>query len=168
MVAVRVPRRAVLLSRENVPYDSMYPLCLLPVVPSGVPYHNIIDKKLIDAMFDKQFFPSSSEALSFRLKEGMPVWNYLRFRMGDAISISPAHFVAYLACMTRGEAFSIPVDFSCIESYLEKPLPREVLPRGNISKSVFVHMLFSLANLPSPRLLRWLLLVGRAIRRVAL
>ena len=71
-----------LLSRESVPYDSMYPLCLLPVVPSGVPYHNIIDKKLIDAMFDKQFFPSSSEALSFRLEDGISIWSYLRFRMG--------------------------------------------------------------------------------------
>ena len=160
--------RECLLSRESVPYDSMYPLCLLPVVPSGVPYRNIIDKKLVDAMFDGQFFPSSSEALSFRLEDGISVWSYLRFRMGDALSVSPAHFVAYLACMVRGEAFSTPADFSCIESYLEKPLPREVLPRGNISKSVFVHMLFSLASLPPPRLLRWLLLLGRAVRRVAL
>jgi len=160
--------RECLLSRESVPYDSMYPLCLLPVVPSGVPYRNIIDRKLIDAMFDKHFFPSPSEALSFRLEEGMPVWSYLRFRMGDAISVSPAHFVAYMACMARGEAFSAPADFSCIESYLEKPLPREILPRGGISKSLFIYMIFSLANLPPPRLLRWLLLLGRAIRRVAL
>ena len=90
--------RECLLSRESVPYDSMYPLCLLPVVPSGVPYRNIIDKKLVDAMFDGQFFPSSFEAFSFRLEDGISVWSYLRFRMGDALSVSPAHFVAYLAC----------------------------------------------------------------------
>lgn len=160
--------RECLLSRESVPYNPMYPLCLLPVVPSGVAYRNIVDKRLIDVMFEGQFFPSSTGALLFRLEEGVSVWQYLRFRMNDSPTVSPAHFVSYLACMAKGEAFSAPVDFSCIESYIEKPLPRDVPSRGIISKSVFIHMLFSLAVLPSPQILRWLLLLGKAVRRVAL
>ena len=160
--------RECLLSRESVPYTPMYPLCLLPVVPSGVPYRNIVDRQLIDAMFEGQFFPSTSDALRFRLDEGLSVWGYLRFRMGDSLTVSPSHFVAYLACMAKGGAFCAPADFTALEAYLEKPLPREFELPTAFSKSVFVHMLFSLSNLPPPQLLRWLLLLGRAIRRVAL
>ena len=160
--------RGCLLSQESLPYNPMYPLCLLPVVPSGVSYRNIVDRKLIDAMFDGQFLPSSSEALMFQLEEGVSVWHYLRFRMEDALSVSPSLLVAYLACMAKGEAFSSHADFACVESYLEKPLPRDVQSRGAISKSVFIHMLFSLGSLPPPQLLRWLLLLGKAVRRVAL
>ena len=76
--------------------------------------------------------------------------------------------MAYLACMAKGGAFCAPADFTALEAYLEKPLPREFELPTAFSKSVFVHMLFSLSNLPSPQLLRWLLLLGRAIRRVAL
>ena len=48
------------------------------------------------------------------------------------------------------------------------PLIDGLLTKVADNDPVFVHMFFSLANLPSPRLLRWLLLLGRAIRRVAL
>lgn len=160
--------RACMLNRESVPYNPMYPLCLLPVVPPGVSYRNIVDQELVDAMFDGQFLPCSSEALDFRLEGGLSVWQHLRFRMRNAPTVSPPLFVAYLACMAKGEAFGTQNDFACVESYVEKPLPRELQPREAISKSVFIHMLFSLANLPAPQLLRWLLLLGKVIRRVAL
>ena len=160
--------RDCMLSRDSAPYNPMYPLCLVPVVPPRVAYRNIVDKRLVDAMFDAQFLPCSSEALSFPLEGGISVWQHLRSRMNEAAAIAPPLFVAYLACMAKGETFCTQADFACMESYVEKPLPREFQPVAMMSKSVFVHMLFSLANLPAPQLLRWLLLLGKVVRRVAL
>ncbi|RRD66237.1 ankyrin repeat domain-containing protein [Fretibacterium sp. OH1220_COT-178] len=160
--------RDCILSRESTPYSPMYPLCLVPVVPPMVPYQNIVDQALVDAMFDEGFFPFSSGALTFRLENEISVWQHLRFRMRNARFVTPSLLLAYLACMTKGESFCTTTDFACVDAYLEQPLPREVHPRGVFSKSVFVYMLFSLAKLPAPQLLRWLLLLGKAIRRVAL
>jgi hypothetical protein len=39
-------------------------------------------------------------------------------------------------------------------------------PRENLSKSVFVYLLFSLAMLPAPQILRWLALLNKLLRKM--
>ncbi len=160
--------RECVLDRTGVPYDPMYPLCLVPVVPYGGVYHNIIDQSLIDAMLADQYLPFSSKALTFILDENRTVWKHICFRMKSAKYASPALLIAYLACMAKMEECRTPMDFLCLEMYLNKELPRDIRTRGTFSKAVFVYMLFSLAMLPASKLLRWLMLLGKIIKRVAL
>jgi hypothetical protein len=157
-----------ILSGGNIPYETMFPLCLVPVVPAGVPYGNIIDKALVDGMLKEHFLPFTSSALSYRLEDGLTVWQYVKLRMKDAKTVAPSLAVACMACMAKLEECRKAEDFAFLESYIEKPLPREVIPRGSLSKAVFVYTLFSLANLPAGQLLRWLALFGRFARKLAL
>lgn len=159
--------RDCVLSRRTVPYNPMFPLCLVPVVPEGVHYRNIVDEKLVDAMFRNQYLPFSSKALACEIDSGLTVWHYIRTKMKNAREASPALLTAYLACMSKKLAFQTPSDFACVEEYLEKPLPRDLSAQGVISKSLFVHMLFSLGGLSQMELLRWLLLLGKVNRRIA-
>jgi hypothetical protein len=160
--------RDCVLSGGNAPYDALYPLCLVPVVPGGVPYENIIDKALIDGMLKEQFLPFSSAALRYRLEDRQTVWQYIKSRMSAARNVSPPLAVAFMACMTKLEECRKPEDFVFFESYIEKNLPRELASRSNFSKPVFVYMLFSLSVLPSVQLLRWLALIGKFTRKLAI
>ena len=160
--------RDCLLTRGTASYNPMFPLCILPVVPNGVPYKNIIDKPLLDSMFRNQCLPFSPGALNFQVENGVTAWQYLRMKMKEEAHVTPALLVAWLACMSRADAFRGAADFACVEEYIGKPLPHEVQPVGTISKALFVYMLFSLGSLPPAGLLRWLLLLGRVIRHVAL
>ncbi|MDR2176403.1 MAG: hypothetical protein LBO82_10780 [Synergistaceae bacterium] len=157
-----------ILSGGNVPYEPMYPLCLVPVVPGDVPYTNIIDRPLIDSMLKEQFLPFSSASLNFRLEGSYRVWQYIKARMAAAKTVVPALAIAFMACMTKLEECRKTDDFAFFEAYIDKDLPREIVPRSNLSKPVFVYMLFALANLPSVQLLRWLALIGKFTRKLAL
>lgn len=156
------------LNHMAVPYDPMYPLCLVPIVPRGVPYENIVDQALVDAMLEQQCCPFSSKALSFPLEGGRTVWQHIRFRMRSAPTVVPALLLAYMACMAKLDECRTSTDFNCVETYLDKPLPREIVPRGVFSKAMFVYMLFSLSMLPTSKLLRWLVLIDKVIHRTAL
>ena len=162
--------RDCILSRSSVPYEPMYPLCLVPVVPAGVPYDNVIDVSLIDSMLRGEFLPFTSKALSYPLGDNpnLTVWQHIKLRMQSAQTVTPALVVAFMACMAKMEECRSSEDFAFIESYIEKPLPRELLPRETLSRSVFVYMLFSLSVLPAAQILRWLVLLDKLIRRVAL
>jgi hypothetical protein len=145
----------------------MYPLCLVPVISENAPYENIIDRSLLDSMLKEQFLPFTSAALNHRLENEQTVWQYVKSRMSEAKTVSPALAVAFMACMTKLKDCRKPEDFVFLESYLEKDLPREFAPRNSFTKNVFVYMLFSLSNLPSPELLRWLALLGSFTRKLA-
>ena len=159
--------RECVLRRDTVPYNPMYPLCLVPVVPEGVHYENVIDREMVDAMFRNRYLPFSSKALVFPIETGLTVWHYLRTKMKNAEDAHPSLLAAWLACMCKSQVFQTSADFACVEAYLEKQLPRDVSSSGVISKSLFIHMLFSLGALPSSDLLRWLMLLGKVIQRVA-
>jgi hypothetical protein len=158
--------RDCVLSRSSVPYEPMYPLCLVPVVPEGVPYTNIIDRELIDSMLREQYLPFTSRALNYPLKGGLTVWRYIRQRLEASPSVIPALVVGLMACMVKMEECRTPDDFMFLERYIAKPVPRELNPREVLSKAVFVYMLFSLSMLPAPQLLRWLLLFDKLLRRL--
>ena len=160
--------RDCILSGGNAPYEPMYPLCLVPVVPGGVPYENIVDKSLLDSMLKEQFLPFSSVALKYRLEDRQTVWQYIKSRMNEAKTVAPALAVAFMACMTKLEECRKPEDFVFFESYIEKDLPREIALRSSLSKPAFVYMLFSLSNFPSVQLLRWLALISKFTRKLAL
>jgi hypothetical protein len=159
--------RDCILSGGNAPYEPMYPLCLVPVVPGGIPYENIIDNHLLDSMLKEQFLPFSSVALNYRLESRQTVWQYIKSRMNEARTAAPALAVAFMACMTKLEECRKPEDFAFFESYIDKDLPREVALRTSLSKPVFVYMLFSLSSLPPVQLLRWLALIGKFTRKLA-
>lgn len=155
-----------ILSRASVPYEPMYPLCLVPVVPEGVPYPNIVDRALVDSMLREHYLPFSSRALAFPLDETQTVWQHIRKRLSESKNVIPALVIALMACMAKLEACRTPEDFAFVESYIEKPLPRELMSREALSKAVFVYLLFSLSSLPGPQILRWLVLLDRLIRKV--
>jgi hypothetical protein len=159
--------RDCILSGGNAPYEPMYPLCLVPVISGSVPYENIIDRSLLDSMLKEQFLPFTSISLSYRLEDRQTVWQYVKSRMNEAKIVSPALAVAFMACMTKLEKCRQPEDFALFESYLEKELPREIAPRSNLTKNIFVYMLFSLGSLPPAQLLRWLALIGKFTRKLA-
>jgi hypothetical protein len=152
----------------NLPYESMYPLCLVPVVPGGVPYENILDSALLDGMLREQFLPFTSTALIYPLDDNRTVWEHLKSRMEEHKIVSPTLAVACMACMTKSPECRKIKDFAFLESYVEKPISRDYAPRAAVSKSVFVYMLFSLSNLPAPQILRWLLLFDRVARKLAI
>jgi len=155
-------------SNSSYPYEPMYPLCLVPVVPLNSPYKNIIDKALISSMLQGQYLPFSSKALFYKLQENQTVWQHIKICMKDHKTVAPALIIAFMACMAKMEDFRTPIDFSFIESYLEKPLPRELMPREALSKSVFVYLLFSIATFPPAQILRWLVLIGKLLRKFAI
>jgi hypothetical protein len=93
--------RDCILSRGSAPYEPMYPLCLVPVVPEGVPYTNVIDKTLIDSMLREQYLPFTSRALSYPLDNKQTVWQYIRGRLGASKVVMPALVIALMACMAR-------------------------------------------------------------------
>lgn len=157
--------RDCILSRGSLPYEPMYPLCLVPVVPDGVRYTNIIDRPLIDSMLRECYLPFTSKALAWPLDEKQTVWQYIRKRLSEDRSVVPSMVIALMACMAKLEACRTAEDFVFLESYIEKPLPRELVPKETLSKAVFVYVLFSLSSLPGPQLLRWLVLLDRLIRK---
>jgi hypothetical protein len=159
--------RDCILSRTSFPYEPMYPLCLVPVIPEGVPYQNIIDKALIDNMLRGAFLPFSSKALLYPLESNLTVWQYLKFHLGENKFVVPALVVACMACMAKLEECRTPDDFMFLEEYIGKPLPREVVQRENLSKAVFAYLLFSLSILPPTQLLRWLALLGKILRKAS-
>jgi len=152
-------------SNTSIPYEPMYPLCLVPVVPPNSPYKNIIDKTLINSMLRGHFLPFSSKALNFQLQDKSTVWQYIKACMKNHAVVAPALVIAFTACMAKMENCRTPDDFALIESYLEKPLPRELAPREKLSKAVFVYLLFSIAVLPPAQILRWLVLIGKLVRK---
>ena len=158
--------RDCVLSRASLPYGPMYPLCLVPVVPSGAPYGNIIDEALIDSMFRERYLPFSSEALLFVLESGLSVWSYVKRRMAESKVASTALLLAYMACMVKLDERCTADDFDVLERYMEKEALREPLIREELSKAMFVYMLFGLSALPPGRILRWLALLGKVIRKV--
>lgn len=160
--------RECLTDRDTIPFNPMYPLCILPALPKGSAYKGVIDTDTVDAMFRKQFLPFSPDALKYEMDGGTTVWSYIRSKMNEAPNISAPLLAAYLACMSRGPEFQSTADFMCVENYVEKQLPRDMISHGVISKSMFVFMLFSLASLPTESLLRWLIMLGRIVRRLAL
>jgi hypothetical protein len=157
-----------ILTGGNLPYESMYPLCLVPVVPPGTPYENVLDIALLDGMLREQFLPFTSRALAYPLEDGQTVWQYLKLRMKEHRTVSPTLTVACMACMAKSPDCRKLSDFAFLESYVEKQIPRDYSPRAAISKSVFVYVLFSLSKLPTPQVLRWLLLFDRLVRKFAL
>jgi hypothetical protein len=158
--------RDCILSRFSFPYEPMYPLCLVPVVPMDVPYSNIIDKPLIDNMLRGYYLPFSSKALEYSLDRNLTVWQYIKLRLQDSPVVIPTLVVACMACMAKMEQCRTAADFAFIEAYIEKPLPRELSLQGTLSKAVFVYLLFSLSNLPGGQILRWLMLIGKLQRKV--
>jgi hypothetical protein len=158
--------RDCVLSYSSFPYEPMYPLCLVPVVPKDVPYENIVDRSLIDSMLRGHFLPFSSKALECSLENGLTVWQYIRIRLKDSKVVVPALVVACLACMAKREECRTSEDFAFIEASIDKPLPRELQTRETLSKAVFVYLLFSLSTLPPAQILRWLMLLGKLVRRV--
>ncbi|MDR1650142.1 MAG: hypothetical protein LBR71_07760 [Synergistaceae bacterium] len=156
----------ILSGGGNIPYEPMYPLCLVPVVPNGSSYGNIIDKGLIDSMLKEQFLPFTSAALTCPV-EGLTAWQHIKIRMNDAKIAAPALALAFMACMAKLEDCRREEDFALFESYIEKEPPREFVPRNNFSKHIFVYMLFSLSSLPPTALLQWLVLIGKFTRKVA-
>ncbi|MDR3264960.1 MAG: hypothetical protein LBT15_03015 [Synergistaceae bacterium] len=158
--------RDCVLSHNSVPYEPMYPLCLIPVVPAGVPYTNVIDRSLVDSMLREQYLPFTSRALSYPLNGSQTVWQYIRLRLDASRSVVPALVIALMACMAKLEECRTPEDFAFLESYIAKPIPRELNPKETLSKAVFVYLLFSLSILPAPQILRWLVLLDRLLRRL--
>ena len=73
--------RDCILSRTSFPYEPMYPLCLVPVVPKYTVYKNIIDEPLIDNMVRGRFLPFSSNALLYPLGENLTVWQHIKLCM---------------------------------------------------------------------------------------
>ena len=159
--------RDCILSRTSLPYEPMYPLCLLPIVPPGVPYTNIVDKALIDSMLRGQYLPFSSKALNYKLEENLTVWKYIKLRLSESSIVVPALVIALMACMAKLEECRKPEDFTFIESYILKPLSRDLSPRDPLSKAVFVYLLFSLSTLPAPQILRWLILLDKLMRKLS-
>jgi hypothetical protein len=157
--------RDCVLSRSSFPYEPMYPLCLVPVVPKSAPYQNIIDGALVDSMLQGHYLPSSSKALRYPLGGNSTVWQRIKLRMRESKTAFPSLAVAYMACMVKLEDVRTPDDFALLESYIEKPIPREIAQRENLSKSIFVYLLFSLSSLPSIQILRWLALIGNFLRK---
>jgi hypothetical protein len=157
--------RDCVLSRSSFPYEPMYPLCLVPVVPKSVPYQNIIDGALVDSMLQGRYLPFSSKALRYPLGENLTVWQHIKLRMRDSKIAVPTLAVAYMACMVKLEDVRTPDDFALLESYIEKPIPREIAQRESLSKSIFVYLLFSLSSLPSIQILHWLALIGNFLRK---
>ena len=155
-------------SNSSFPYEPMYPLCLVPVVPLNSPYKNVIDKPMINSMLRGHFLPFSSKALSYTLQENLTVWQYVKMCMQDHSTVSPALIIAFIACMAKMESCRTPDDFAFISSYLDKPLPREFIPRDTMSKAAFVYLLFSIAAFPPAQILRWLVLLGKLIRKFAM
>lgn len=153
-------------SNTSIPYEPMYPLCLVPVVPHSSPYKNIIDKSLINSMLRGHFLPFSSKALNYQLQDNLTVWQYIKMCMKDHVTVVPALVIAFIACMAKMENCRTQEDFAFIESYIDKPLPRELTPRGALSKAVFVYLLFSIAAFPPAQLLRWLVLIGKLVRKL--
>jgi hypothetical protein len=152
----------------SLPYESMYPLCLVPVVPAGVPYENVIDSALLDGMLREQFLPFTSRALTYPLEDDQTVWRYVKLRMKEHKTVSPTLAVACMACMVKSPDCRKDDDFAFLESYVEKSIPREYSPRAAVSKAVFVYTLFSLSNLPARQILRWLHLLDRLTRKFAI
>jgi len=152
-------------SNTSFPDERMYPLCLVPIVPPNAPYKNIIDKNLINSMLRGQFLPFTSKALLYQLQEDQTVWQYVKMCMNSQKTAAPALAIAFIACMAKVESCRTPEDFTFIESYIEKPLPRELAPPEMLSKAVFVYLLFSLAALPSMQILRWLVLIEKLSRK---
>jgi hypothetical protein len=159
--------RACVLSRASFPYEPMYPLCLLPVVPVGYPCENIVDQLLIDNMLRGRYIPFSSKALRFELTTGLSVWRHVKRRLMEERSVSPALAVGCMACMAKLEECRKSDDLAFLEAYVEKPLPREPETREKFSKAVFVYLLFSLSSLPAGQILRWLMLLGRLLRQAS-
>ena len=153
------------MSNASFPYEPMYPLCLLPVVPPNSPYRNIIDKALIENMLKGHFMPFSSKALNYQLQDRLTVWQHVKNCMKSHTNVAPALALAFVACMAKMENCRTPDNFAFIESYLEKPLPRELMPREALSKAVFVYLLFSIAAFPPVQILRWLVLIGKLVRK---
>jgi hypothetical protein len=153
------------LSHFSVPYEPMYPLCLVPVIPKNGPYQNIIDKALIDHMLQGHYLPFSSKALRYSLGENLTVWQHVKLRIRESKTVVPALAVGYMACMVKLEEARTPDDFSLLESYIEKPIPREIVQRESLSKSIFVYLLFALSSLPSIQILRWLALISKFLRK---
>ena len=160
--------RDCILSHASYPYEPMYPLCLVPVVPNDAAYKNIIDKQLINSMLRGRFLPFSSKALLYPLEENLTVWRHIRFHLQENLTAAPELAVACMACMAKLEECRTLEDFAFLESYIEKPLPRDPTPRENFSKAIFVYLLFSLSALPSAQLLRWLILIGKLLQKVTL
>jgi hypothetical protein len=153
------------VENNSYPYEPMFPLCLVPVVPLNSPYRNIIDKALINSMLQGHYLPFSSKALYYSLQDRLTVWQYVKACMNGHKTVAPALAIAFMACMAKMEKCRTPADFSFIESYLEKPLPRELTQREALSKSVFVYLLFSIAAFPAAQILRWLVLIGKLLRK---
>jgi hypothetical protein len=130
-----------------------------------VPYQNIIDKSLIDNMLRGCFLPFSSKALLYPLERDLTVWQYAKLRMRESKFAVPALVVGSIACMAKLEEARSSDDFAFLESYIEKPLPREPVQQESLSKAIFVYLLFSLSTLPPPQLLRWLALLGKVLRK---
>lgn len=156
------------VSRTCVPYEPMYPLCLVPVVPEGGPYPNVIDRVLVDNMLREHYMPFSSKALKYSIDETTTVWQYIKRSLRLSSVAVPALVIALMACMTKLEECRTLEDFAFIESYIEKPLPRELRTRENFSKAVFVYMLFTLSMLPASHILRWLVLLDKLIRKMSM
>jgi hypothetical protein len=160
--------RDCIVNDDGFPYEPMYPLCLVPVVPSGSPYKNVLDKLLIDSMLRGHFMPFSSKALTYHLEDKLTVWQYVKATMKAQHFVDPALLIAFMACMAKMESCRTLEDFAFIEAYMEKPLPRELTPKETLSKSVFAYLLFSLSVLPPAQILRWLVLLGKLLRRLTM
>ena len=160
--------RDCVLSRTSVPYEPMYPLCLVPVVPDGVPYQNILDREFVDSMLRAHYLPFSSRALNYLLDNKETVWQYIKRRLGAGKTAVPALVIALMACMAKLEECRTAEDFIFIESYIEKALSHELSSSESLSKAIFVYMLFSLSMQPVAKILRWLVLLDKVIRKVAI
>jgi hypothetical protein len=158
--------RDCVLSHSSFPYEPMYPLCLVPVVPRSAAYQNIIDRALVDSMLRGHYLPFSSKALRYSLGEKLTVWQHIKLRMKESKIAVPALAIAYMVCMSKLEECRAPDDFALLEAYIEKAIPREVAQRENLSKAIFVYLLFSLSSLPPVQILRWLALLGRFLRKM--
>lgn len=146
----------------------MYPLCLVPVVPDGVPYQNILDREFVDSMLRAHYLPFSSRALNYLLDNKETVWQYIKRRLGAGKTVVPALMIALMACMAKLEECRTAEDFAFIENYIEKALPHELSSSESLSKAIFVYMLFSLSMQPVAKILRWLVLLDKVIRKVAI
>ncbi|GHV33800.1 hypothetical protein FACS1894187_03080 [Synergistales bacterium] len=156
-----------MMDGPDVPYTPMYPLSLVPIVPEGVPYDNILDKPLIECMMRKHCMPFTSTALTYRLPDTIiTVWQHIKSVMKMSAVASPHLVFAYMACMTKMEECRKPDDFTFLEAYIEKPLPRDFNPRGKLSKDIFAYMLFTLLKLQSAQILRWVAMLGNITRKV--
>ena len=158
--------RDCVLEDSCLPYEPMYPLCLIPVVPENTPYQNIIDKLLIDSMLRGHYLPFSSKALRYPLGENLTTWQYIKLRIKEDKTVFPALALAYMACMAKLQEGQTSEDFAILESYIEKPVSRETMQREKLSKSIFVYLLFTLSSLPSVRILRWLALLSHFLRKL--